>query len=170
MTEHTFPHLSAVLDAGQLPTDADTTEVLVTEVVTIALGDPDRRAWVIETHLNFPDLPEPTRRAQSYAVDLLRSPELVPAVLNALGPAAAADAWWRIDCERQPYPMFVGPRKLGERPGSRWQCCNCGGVHENDDHAVVITGRPGYSDDLECPITYCADCIRSAADALPTED
>lgn len=171
MTEHTFPHLSAVLDAGQLPTDDDSTEILIEAVVEIGIGvDIDRRASLIEHHI-LPAMPpaDTDCLALSLAVDLLRSPELVFRVLDALGPVAAADAWWRIDCDLHPYPIFVGPRSGGQRPGVRWQCCNCGTFHHNDDRAVVIMGRPGWSDDLEDPITYCADCIRHAADAMTSE-
>ncbi len=171
MNDRTVPHLSDVLAAGALPADNWIVEKFSDALEVLTRGrDPQR--WVfLQLHGVLGDMPEELwgvaadqRSATYWAIDLVESPELVPAMWDGLDPFTAAELELLLDWSAHPYPMFVGTKGDGPESGG-WSCCSCGTDKTNDDVALVIEGRTGYSDDLECPITYCRDCVQLAAAA-----
>ena len=171
MGEHTFPHLRDVLKAGALVADDKwTVEYLAEAACEIRLGSWDLEGFVRSRRVLADTTQRPDQgRAASYAADLVESPDLLEAVYEAVGPGTAGEIELLVDQTRRPYPIFVGPREEGPEAGSHWACCNCGALKNNDEMAVVLMGRDGFSDDLECPITYCATCISMASEVLRCE-
>jgi hypothetical protein len=170
MSERTVPHLSDVLTAGALPAAEPDSWIVEKFAEALEVLERGRNPveWVqkMRTYFVWDDILDDRTRAVYWSTDLVECPELVPLMWDALDPFAAAELALLLDWSAHPYPMLVGAGDEGPNPGGRWSCCSCGADKFDDDVALVITGRPGYSDDLECPITYCRDCVQMAAAAM----
>ena len=173
------PSLRAFLAAGCDLTAADVwleglVNVLYDDVLLLPPRERARQAEVARTAVEVyfehagDELDSKWWRAAQLALstaEVLEDPELAERARAALPAELRAEGERLHDLRRRPHPIVITD-PAASFDASHWTCENCGQSHDKGEaEGFVVTAREGWSK-LDYEITYCAACIRLAADAL----